>query len=374
MGLDAVEDMEDLILGSEIQWYVIKMGMESDICIVSTLMEMYGESGCSLRMSQVFDGCIRYRRLQCTVIAACSQNGKENGGFGPIQRDADCWGEEKFNHKPLYFTSLWKHCSIDADEGSSWFFYQKWDLCQSGFTEEEQCNFNSMSRKHGIEVDAAVQKKAVSVGIGSSGEPKTELDRDKREASFNSTNFIGPNSKLIWRNVSPFKVEILVWQAIQEKFATASELLKRNFTLQGYLGRSGLISKVWYLGNVFRGKLLDVEDPAETIITRVALWVKASLTLKITLSMTSKEACHCSITPYKSSPQWGRQVHGIASDSRLDSAPFVQSYYVRIYVKCSQLKVAHKVLDAMSEPDVVSWSALFSGYARLGHEVRQERS
>ncbi|KAG5547031.1 hypothetical protein RHGRI_012905 [Rhododendron griersonianum] len=35
----------------------------------------------------------------------------------------------------------------------------------------------------------------------------------------------------------------------------------------------------------------------------------------------------------------------------------------------SQLKDARKLLDAMSEPDVVSWSALFSGYARLGHEI-----
>ncbi|KAF7116806.1 hypothetical protein RHSIM_RhsimUnG0014300 [Rhododendron simsii] len=33
----------------------------------------------------------------------------------------------------------------------------------------------------------------------------------------------------------------------------------------------------------------------------------------------------------------------------------------------SQLKVARKLLDAMSEPDVVSWSALVVGYARLGH-------
>lgn len=63
----------------------------------------------------------------------------------------------------------------------------------------------------------------------------------------------------------------------------------------------------------------------------------------------------------------GRQVHGIASVSGLDSDPFIQSSLVHMYVKCSQLKDARKLLDAMSEPDVVSWSALVSGYARLGH-------
>ncbi|KAF7143804.1 hypothetical protein RHSIM_Rhsim05G0215000 [Rhododendron simsii] len=63
----------------------------------------------------------------------------------------------------------------------------------------------------------------------------------------------------------------------------------------------------------------------------------------------------------------GRQVHAIASVSGSDSDPFVQSSLVHMYVKCSQLKDARKLLDAMSEPDVVSWSALVAGYARLGH-------
>ncbi|KAI8556988.1 hypothetical protein RHMOL_Rhmol05G0298900 [Rhododendron molle] len=63
----------------------------------------------------------------------------------------------------------------------------------------------------------------------------------------------------------------------------------------------------------------------------------------------------------------GRQVHAIASVSGSDSDPFVQSSLVHMYVKCSQLKDARKLLDAMSEPDVVSWSALVAAYARLGH-------
>lgn len=51
---------------------------------------------------------------------------------------------------------------------------------------------------------------------------------DKWENSFNDLNHIGPHCKLIWKNLCPFKVEVFVWQAIQDKLATGSELLKRG--------------------------------------------------------------------------------------------------------------------------------------------------
>ncbi|KAG5560262.1 hypothetical protein RHGRI_003528 [Rhododendron griersonianum] len=55
-----------LILGSQIQWYVFKLGMESNKCVVSTLMDMYGKSGCSSQMSQVFD------EMDVSDIGACT--------------------------------------------------------------------------------------------------------------------------------------------------------------------------------------------------------------------------------------------------------------------------------------------------------------
>ncbi|KAL6963432.1 hypothetical protein U1Q18_043587 [Sarracenia purpurea var. burkii] len=63
----------------------------------------------------------------------------------------------------------------------------------------------------------------------------------------------------------------------------------------------------------------------------------------------------------------GRQVHGIASVSGLASDSHVQSSLVHLYVKCNQLQYARKVVDAMSEPDVVCSSALVAGYARQGY-------
>ncbi|KAI8529068.1 hypothetical protein RHMOL_Rhmol12G0196900 [Rhododendron molle] len=62
------------------------------------------------------------------------------------------------------------------------------------------------------------------------------------------------------------------------------------------------------------------------------------------------------------------KLDSIASVSRFDSDSFVPSSLVHINVKCSQLNDAHKLLDGMSKPEVVSWIALVSGYARVGHE------
>ncbi|OIT06312.1 PREDICTED: pentatricopeptide repeat-containing protein At1g20230 [Nicotiana attenuata] len=65
----------------------------------------------------------------------------------------------------------------------------------------------------------------------------------------------------------------------------------------------------------------------------------------------------------------GKQVHGFGLTSGLALDSFVEASLVHMYVKCNQLKCARKVFDKMLEPDLVSWSALASGYARRGDVV-----
>ncbi|KNA14933.1 hypothetical protein SOVF_102810 [Spinacia oleracea] len=62
----------------------------------------------------------------------------------------------------------------------------------------------------------------------------------------------------------------------------------------------------------------------------------------------------------------GRQVHGLAQVSGCSSDVVVQSSLVHMYVKCRRLGIAHKVLDGIPEPDVVTYSAIIAGYARNG--------
>lgn len=62
---------------------------------------------------------------------------------------------------------------------------------------------------------------------------------EKWEDDFNSQNHIGPLCKRIWKNLCPFKVEVFVWQALQEKVATGSELKKKEcFKPRGYFCRT----------------------------------------------------------------------------------------------------------------------------------------
>ncbi|KAK4359848.1 hypothetical protein RND71_022077 [Anisodus tanguticus] len=62
----------------------------------------------------------------------------------------------------------------------------------------------------------------------------------------------------------------------------------------------------------------------------------------------------------------GKQVHGYGLTTGLALDSFVEASLVHMYVKCDQLGCARKVFGKMLEPDVVSWSALVSGYAKLG--------
>ncbi|XP_076908458.1 pentatricopeptide repeat-containing protein At1g20230-like [Bidens hawaiensis] len=64
--------------------------------------------------------------------------------------------------------------------------------------------------------------------------------------------------------------------------------------------------------------------------------------------------------------RFGKQVHGFCVTSGISQDPFLQSSLVHLYVKCGELNHARKVFDEMPQPDVVSCSALVSGYARNG--------
>ncbi|XP_071703437.1 pentatricopeptide repeat-containing protein At1g20230 [Rutidosis leptorrhynchoides] len=68
----------------------------------------------------------------------------------------------------------------------------------------------------------------------------------------------------------------------------------------------------------------------------------------------------------------GKQVHGFCVTSGVCLDSFVQSSLVHFYLKCGRMEYACKVFDEMSDPDVVSCSALVSGYAREGH-VKEAR-
>ena len=67
-------------------------------------------------------------------------------------------------------------------------------------------------------------------------------------------------------------------------------------------------------------------------------------------------------------PEKGFKIHLVASKSGLlEIDPFVGTTLVDMYAKCGFLDEAQKVLYILRVRDVVSWTALISGYAEYGH-------
>ncbi|XP_068664031.1 pentatricopeptide repeat-containing protein At2g02980, chloroplastic-like [Aristolochia californica] len=62
----------------------------------------------------------------------------------------------------------------------------------------------------------------------------------------------------------------------------------------------------------------------------------------------------------------GTQIHSHVFKYRLDSSPFVQTALLNFYSKCEEISVARKVFDEITEKNIIMWSAMINGYARIG--------
>lgn len=62
----------------------------------------------------------------------------------------------------------------------------------------------------------------------------------------------------------------------------------------------------------------------------------------------------------------GRQIHSHAYKYGLDSSPFVQTGLLTFYAKCEEISMARSVFDEITERNLIAWSAMISGYARIG--------
>lgn len=72
---------------------------------------------------------------------------------------------------------------------------------------------------------------------------------------------------------------------------------------------------------------------------------------------------HCS----KTKDFWkGLCLHAVVLKTGLQSNVFISNHVLNMYAKCGYLSLAHKVFDKMSEHNLISWSAIISGYAQHG--------
>ena len=63
----------------------------------------------------------------------------------------------------------------------------------------------------------------------------------------------------------------------------------------------------------------------------------------------------------------GEQIHSRIINARFETDVTVGTALINMYCKCGSLELARKVFDEMRERNVVSWTAMISGYAQQGH-------
>ncbi|KAI5084956.1 hypothetical protein GOP47_0001125 [Adiantum capillus-veneris] len=68
----------------------------------------------------------------------------------------------------------------------------------------------------------------------------------------------------------------------------------------------------------------------------------------------------------KNSVLKGRQLHILIVKGGWDRSLFIANSLVDMYAKCGQLEEAQKALDHLTSPNLVSWTALISGYVEHG--------
>lgn len=85
--LPAVGDIEDVVFGGQIHGYVIQAGLESDGCVVSALIDMYGKCRHAEEMVRIFDELGQMEVGSCNaLVAGLSRNGLAGDALQAFKR------------------------------------------------------------------------------------------------------------------------------------------------------------------------------------------------------------------------------------------------------------------------------------------------
>ncbi|KAL6539817.1 hypothetical protein OROHE_011588 [Orobanche hederae] len=118
---------------------------------------------------------------------------------------------------------------------------------------------------------------------------------------------------------------------------------------------------VFAYNTVMRGfVLLRTPSPEPILLFRKLVRKKFPASNTFTLAFVLK--C-CSLLP---ALEEGKQVHKHVITSGLGENLFVRTSLLNLYTKCEEIEWGRKVFDEMTERNVVVWSGMIGGYARVG--------
>ncbi|XWS23652.1 hypothetical protein CRYUN_Cryun28dG0033400 [Craigia yunnanensis] len=127
-------------------------------------------------------------------------------------------------------------------------------------------------------------------------------------------------------------------------------------SLVGLYGKCGVISDA-------RRMFDEIENPTD---------VSWNVIVRRPLSFTFSNALvACSNV---SALNEGMQIHGVVVKVNFEKGKVVSSLLIDMYLKCGRLESARMIFDQLGSKDLISWTAIMSGYAMNGRcrEAREQ--
>eukprot|EP00250_Pteridium_aquilinum_P013902 c21648_g1_i1 orf=189-3056(-) len=365
-----------LELGKQLHASIIEDGVESDLCICNTLIDMYG------KCRALEDACVVLDRVHIhdvvtwnAIITGYTQHGCFEEAFQAFQamQQQDVWPDEVTFICLLTACCNLEHLEIGKQLHTSVMYFGL-DLN----TRVGNCLLN-MYIKCGSHPDAQAVfdalpgKDVVSWNVMIRG----YLKHEEGEGALTALK------EMQLAGVQPDSVTYLPilkvcsnMLALEEGKHVHSTIIQRGFDSETSIC-SSLIDMYGKCGSLHDARLLFDRASKSSIVTWNAMMIGYALhehgqeTLQLFLQLEQEGLKPDKITYLSviractttAALGWGKRIHDAVKQAGLASDLSVTNALVDMYAKCGSLKDARLAFDDSQKRDVVTWTALISGYA-----------
>ncbi|KAH7282771.1 hypothetical protein KP509_35G047100 [Ceratopteris richardii] len=367
---------EALIEGQAVHDQIVTHGLESDISVGSSLIEMYAKCGNIEESCKVFDTLQSKDLISWSVmIAAFSQNSQSMAALELYRKMVD----EGFKPDRAVFLCLLKACGalrvgwlgrmlheqivenmLEDDSLLCSSLIDMYSKCSN--MEDAQSVFDSLRSPD------VIAWNALMAGYGQHGcwlhtlnlfhrmhlcgiEPDTILLSSILRAFQDSESFQNATIMHISLIFSGFDSKLLVQELLVSMYVTCGALEDGNKIFETMLERS---VSAW--NTIFAG-LIQHNMPYDVIQTHERMLLEHVQTDSSALVNVLK-ACS------KLKNLWqGKVVHTIVNLCDLNESVVIGNAVIDVYVKCQCMEMAHQVFETLRERNLVTWNTLIAGYA-----------